>query len=106
MNPLWIVCLIVRISLICLILFLHKKYSIMAKLILLVIGSGFLYKALTGSNNEYQVSKVFWHETRAMHALFYFAAFFYLIKKNIKMTTLVLILDIIFSIGYRYLFNK
>jgi hypothetical protein len=78
----------------------------MAKLILLVIGSGFLYKVLTGSNNEYQASKVFWHETRAMHALFYFAAFFYLIRKNIKMATFVLTLDIVFSFGYRYLFNK
>lgn len=106
MNPIWLICLLARISLIYLILFLYKKNITLSKIILFVIGSGFLYKGLTGSNNEYQISKVFWHEARLMHALFYFAALYYLIKKNIKMVTLILAVNIFFSIGYRILFNK
>ena len=106
MHPFWIVCLIVRVSLIYFILFLHKENDVIAKAILFIIGSGFLYKGLTGSNKEYQLNKVFWHDARVMHSLFYFAAFFYLMQKNIKMTGLILSLDIVYSLGYRYLFKK
>lgn len=106
MHPLWFICLLVRILLVYLILFLHKRNDLIAKMLLFIIGSGFLYKGLTGSNNEIQVKKVFWHEARVMHSLFYFAAFFYYMQNNIKMVKLILLLDIIFSIGYRYLFNK
>lgn len=106
MHPLWFMCLFARILLIYLILFLNKRYDLLAKIILFIIGGGFLYKGLIGSNNEIQINNVFWHEARIMHSLFYFAAFFYYMKKNIKMVKIILCMDIIFSIGYRYIFNK
>ena len=34
-----------------------------------------LYKALTGSNNEIQVNKVFWHKTRFIHAFLFLLAY-------------------------------
>ena len=45
-----------------------------------------MYKGYYGSNNETQVSKVFWHETGLVHGFFYLSAGFYLIKNNFKMS--------------------
>ena len=74
--------------------------------VLLLMGIGFIYKGFTGSNNEIQADKVFWHETRYVHGMFYLLASFYLSKNNINMTSLVLFSDIIFSFLYRFIFQK
>ena len=77
---------------------IHKLYSI-NKYIILLIGIGFLYKSVFGSNNEVQINKVFWHKTRIMHSLFYiFSAINY---NNYKLSSFLLFSDIIFSVIYR-----
>ena len=74
--------------------------------ILLIIGIGFIYKGLTGSNNELQVNKVFWHETRYVHGMFYVLSSFYLLKNNVNITSLLLLSDIIFSFLFRFILKK
>lgn len=103
-NPLWSICLIVRILIIILIriYYTNSIFKILSVLGLLVIGLGFTYKSLTGSNNEKQFSKVFWHETRGLHGFFYLLAAYYLYINNINMNTLVLSLDICLSLLYRF----
>ena len=96
-HPLWYLCIVVRLFL-AFSLYKYTKYSRYIKFIILVIGSGFFYKALTGSNDETQIEKVFWHNTRWIHSLFYLLAYSMPSTKN---STLVLICDIIFSIIYR-----
>jgi len=65
------------------------------------MGIGFIYKYLTGSNDEVQVAKVFWHETRLVHGKLYILASYYLYIENYRMSMLMLGLDTIFSILYR-----
>ena len=67
------------------------------------MGSGFIYKAITGSNNEKQITNVFWHETRMVHGLLYLLSFYYIMNNNIRITKLLLLLDIIFSFLFRFL---
>ena len=96
-HPLWYFCIAIRIFL----TFSLLKYS---KLIILVIGLGFAYKGLTGSNDEIQIDKVFWHKTRIIHSLIYLLAYS---LSSLKTSTRVLVCDIIFSIIYRtYLETK
>ena len=106
-HPLWFLCISFRILLIIMIVlsFNKKKYFNFFKFILLLIGSGFMYKAIYGSNNEIQIAKVFWHETRIFHSLFYLVAYYYLSKSNIKMCSLFLVINILFSISYRLITN-
>ena len=109
-HPLWYVCLTVRISLILIYAYISKKGSSMVKnltcLLLFIIGSGFLYKSITGSNEEKQISKVFWHETRFIHAIFYLLASLYLYNRNTILLILILSLDVIFSLLYRIISKK
>ncbi len=108
-HPFWFICILVRCSLIVpLIYYQHfndsnySKYIIdILKYVFIFISLGFFYKSLQGSNNEIQIAKVFWHETRIFHALFYFLAFYYLIHKKVNMSILFLVIDILFSISYR-----
>lgn len=104
-DPLWIICVITRIVIILLTRTFYKNYKNQIGLILLIIGSGFMYKGYFGCNNEIQVSKVFWHETRYVHGVLYILSSFYLYKKNINMNSLVLSLDLIFSFFYRLTFK-
>jgi len=110
LHPLWFICIFVRLTMIYLIIYLNKKnnakINIICRSILLLIGLGFIYKGFTGSNNEIQVKKVFWHETRYVHGFFYLFATFYLSKNNINMTSLLLLSDIIFSFLYRFILKK
>ena len=76
----------------------YSKYSKYSKFIILVIGLGFAYKALTGSNDETQIAKVFWHKTRFIHSFIYILAY---LMSSLKNSTQILICDIIFSIIYR-----
>lgn len=107
-NPLWSVCIIVRLSLIFIIRYFYKNniFKNIAAVVLLTMGIGFLYKYITGSNNEIQISKVFWHETRYIHGFFYILASYYLYFNNIEMNTLMLSTDISFSILYRIITNQ
>lgn len=109
-NPLWSICLIVRISILILAGYLakskHDSIRISASIILLLIGLGFLYKYLTGSNDEIQISKVFWHETRLVHSALYILAFYYLLRKNSDIVMIILGLDVIFSVIYRISTDK
>ena len=102
-NPLWTICVITRIVIILLTRAFYKNYKNLIALILLIMGSGFMYKGYFGSNNEIQASKVFWHETRYVHGVLYILSSFYLYKKNINMNSLVLSLDLIFSFLYRFM---
>ena len=111
-NPFWYLCITVRFSLIFIIRWIYSSISdkktsrIVLGTFLLVIGTGFLYKAITGSNNETQIAKVFWHETRAVHAVLFLLAGFYLMKDNLNMCSLLLFTDLMFSFFYRTLLNK
>jgi hypothetical protein len=96
-HPLWYLCISIRLFL-TFSLLQYPKYSKYFKFIILVIGLGFGYKALTGSNDEMQISNVFWHKTRFIHSFFFLLS--YLIP-NLKISTFVLMSDIIFSIMYR-----
>jgi len=106
-HKLWILCIIVRLSFVFTIIKLSKttikKYLF---LLLCSIGIGFIYKGYFGSNNETQVAKVFWHETRYIHGFFYLISGMYLYKNNLDMTTLILTTDLFFSILYRIYTKK
>lgn len=103
-HPLWYLCLTIRIGLIFLIRFIYhykKKYKKYISFVLFLIGSGFIYKGIFGSNNEIQINKVFWHETRYLHGIYYLTASFYIYKNNLHITSLILLMDILTSILYR-----
>ena len=110
MHPLWFVCLFVRVSIIFIIRYLYyykknKLYKVIPSIILLIMGLGFIYKSITGSNKEIQIKKIFWHETRLLHGIFYILASYYLYTDNLNMTTILLINDLLFSLTYRII-NK
>lgn len=101
-HPLWLICIIVRISIIFIIRNSNKKYHDYLAGILFLMGTGFIYKGITGSNMEKQIAKVFWHETRYLHGLLYLLSAYFVFIKNIKMASLTLLLDIVFSLMYRF----
>ncbi len=97
-HPLWFVCIFVRL----LIAFIPftDKLSTIGKYIILFVGLGFLYKSIFGSNNEFQVKKVFWHKARIIHAILFISASFYF--KNKKISCFFLLSSVLFSIIYRF----
>jgi len=112
-HPLWYLCLTIRLLILLLLWVLNKSNTKHKKLIkiiniifLLTIGCGFIYKGYTGSNNEKQIAKVFWHNTRYVHGILYILSSLYLLNDNLNIALLLLLLDVIFSILYRILFNK
>ena len=110
-HPLWLACIFVRFSLIFVIRYVYENVKddylhILIPVLLLIMGLGFFYKGFTGSNAEIQINKVFWHETRYIHGILYILASYYLWNKNVDMTSLVLSLDLIFSLLYRFILNK
>ena len=105
-HPLWFICILVRLGIIILVRSVKKIYYKFISVTLFAIGVGFIYKGLFGSNNEIQINKVFWHEARFLHGILYILSGFYLFKKNINMTSLVLILDLISSFLYRFMNKK
>ena len=98
-HPLWFVCIFVRL----LIAFLPfvDKLSNISKYVILLMGLGFLYKSIFGSNNEFQAKKVFWHNVRIVHAILFICASIYF--KNKKLISFLLLSSILFSIIYRFL---
>ena len=113
-NPLWYLCIFTRLCVIGILWYLNKidniKYNKIIKIssfiFIIGIGIGFIYKAITGSNNEVQISKVFWHETRYVHGIIYILSSLYLLYDNLNICLLLLFIDIIFSILYRIIFRK
>ena len=109
-HPLWFICILVRISLIIPLIY-YQQSSLsnivvnILKFVFVFISLGFFFKSIQGSNNEIQIAKVFWHETRIFHALFYFLAFYYLIYEQVSLSILFLVMDILFSISYRIIHN-
>ena len=106
-HPFWYICLAVRVALIFLVRYLNQiKQKKVAALILGLMGLGFIYQAFFSSNKEIQFNKVFWHETRVLHGLLYLSSVYYLFMNNLNMNSLVLSLDVIFSVLYRFYFKK
>jgi hypothetical protein len=109
-HPLWFICILVRISIIILVKYIYIKNNKLIKnliiLFLLSIGLGFIRKGYFGSNNEIQIRKVFWHDSRYIHGILYILSSIYLYNNNINISIILLILDIIFSILYRLITNK
>ena len=56
----------------------------------LLIGFGFVYNAIYGSNNEVQIAKVYWHETRYIHGVLYLLSALYLYRGNIRLTCMLI----------------
>ena len=105
-HPLWYVCLFTRVLLIIgivLVISNHKSYKNYAVVLLAIMGSGFIYKYITGSNNEKQIAKVFWHDSRLLHGMLYLIASFYTFRENMKMLIIALSIDIIGSLFYRFI---
>ena len=106
-HPLWFICLLVRFSMVLTILFTstlknkNKWLDIGVSSVLLLMGIGFIYKYFTGSNNEIQVAKVFWHDSRIYHGLLFILAACLYFKNQKKLASLVVLLDIVFSFVYR-----
>ena len=71
--------------------------------ILAIMSIGFLYKFFTGSNNEIQIAKVFWHESRLLHGGLYLISAYYLYRNNVRMMTVALLIDVFGSLLYRLL---
>ena len=110
-HKLWFVCITVR-TIIAIIPLIYnnllnrnykkkliKKFSLVTKIIIILMGLGFLKQSIFGSNNEKQVAKVFWHRTRIIHAFLYIISGlnFY----NYKFSSVILFTDLAFSIIYR-----
>ena len=106
-HNLWFLCLLVRMLFVYLIFFItNKKNNLLLICITLFIGLGFLYRGIIGSNNEIQIAKVFWHETRLIHSFLYLSSSYLLFNNNNIMAATMLSTDIAFSIIYRILSNQ
>lgn len=107
-HPLWFLCLLVRLTMIYLIyiFYSNNKYKNEIPILLILIALGFYYQAYYGSNSTKQISKVFWHDTRFIHASLYSLSGYYLYNNKLNLSLLILFIDILFSIMYRILFNK
>jgi len=111
-HPLWYICITVRTIIAAIPLLynhlLNKNYkiniikniSLITQIIILLMGLGFLIKSIFGSNNEKQIEKVFWHNTRIIHAIIYIYAA--IIFVNYKMSSSLLFIDVLFSIIYSF----
>jgi hypothetical protein len=107
-HKLWYMCITVR-TIIAIIPLIYNnlinkkkninKISLITKILLLIIGLGFLKASIFGSNDEKQIAKVFWHETRIFHAFLYFLSGYHFY--NYKFSSIILFTDLAFSIIYR-----
>ena len=111
-QPLWYICLSVRVFIIYLVWIIFSKHIKYIKnyqsniqnitmVILFMMGCGFLFKSYYGSNNEKQLAKVFWHDTRLIHGVLYILSVLYLTSGKVKIACILLGLDVIFSLIYR-----
>ena len=108
-HPLWFMCILTRLSLAYVIYNYGKKNQYFYNgliITLFIMGLGFIYKGYYGSNNETQIARVFWHDTRYIHGLFYMTAVLYMLMDNLKISSLLIVTDVLFSIGYRIITNQ
>ena len=113
-HSMWYLCLCIRISIVILLRCLMHGKKIKRRLVvtriitcaLLAIGVGFAYKSVTGSNDEYQLQKVFWHHTRFVHSILYTSAAFVALYGSSNTVSILLSADMSFSVLYRILFDK
>ena len=109
-HPLWFLCLIIRTILILSIKHLSymnsKKINKIVSILLFSMGMGFIYQGYFSSNKEIQIAKVFWHETRFIHGIIYILSGIYLYINKIHLTTILLTLDVLFSLLYRIVTNQ
>jgi len=107
-HPIWFICISVRLLMVFMIRHINKNtdnYNKIISLLLSIIGIGFIYQGYFSSNNEIQIAKVFWHDSRYVHGVIYLLAAYYLFKNNINMNTILLLLDLCFSFLYRIINN-
>jgi len=105
-HPLWFICLLARFLLAVAVYQANPFWNQYLSFILILIGAGFFYKGYFSSNDEMQIAKVFWHETRYIHGLFYLKSGFYLYHDNKNMASILILSDICFSVLYRIIQNK
>ena len=108
LHPLYSLCIIVRLTILFSIRMFYKNKSFknVAVIILCIMSLGFMYKGYTGSNNEKQVAKVFWHDSRYIHGMLYLLSSYFLYKNKINMNSALLGSDLCFSLLYRLFNNK
>ena len=104
-HPIWYLCITVR-ALSILLLNKFKNYKKIITSILLLVSIGFIYQTIYSSNDTFQISKVFWHDSRIIHGIISLLATYYFYINDVKMATILLITDIVFSILYRIIKNK
>ena len=110
-HLLWFICLLVRFSMVLGIFYIStfKKDIIILdniiSLTLFLMGMGFIYKFITGSNNEIQIFKVFWHSSRIYHGLIFILASIMYFKDYKKIASILILIDILFSFIYRITLN-
>ena len=105
-HPLWAICLLVRAILIFVTRYTAPFARIITATYIGAIAVGFLYKAVTGSNNEVQVEKVFWHDSRLLHACMFALSSIYILRGDPAMAAFVLIVDVLASVAYRIWFRR
>ena len=110
-HPLWLICICTRLLLVYVIYYINNnkktnEYNKYISIILFSMSIGFIYKRYFSSNNEVQIAKVFWHDSRCIHGLFYMLSSYYLINNNTNMTVILLLVDVCFSILYRIINDK
>ena len=112
-HPLWYICIFTRLIISSLpLIYKHlsettnkntliENISLINKYIILIVGFGFLYAAIFGSNDEIQIRKIFWHKTRIVHSILFITAGLYF--DNYKLSSSLLFASVLFSIIYRFL---
>ena len=109
-HPLWWLCLAVRIGIVIWVSVPAGKlrYKNLTALSLLIMSVGFMVKFVTSSNNEVQIRRVFWHNVRWVHSVFFGLAAVIHFTGNeddtvsiISKSGIILIMDVLFSIVYR-----
>lgn len=108
-HPVWYMCILTR-SLIAYFIFIQPENRTNITNIIItslaIISLGFFYKALTGSNNEVQISNVFWHNSRIVHGILYSLATICLVTGYPKIAYSFVLVDIFFSICYRVITDQ
>lgn len=108
-HPYWFICIITRLILAFIVynygnVNQYTKYGLTG--IILIMGLGFMYKGYHGSNNETQFSPVFWHDTRYVHGILYITSATYIFMNKLKIAALLVVVDLLFSFGYRIITDQ
>jgi len=95
-HPLWYLCIFTRLSMVYIVKKYgnSKKYGHIIQIILMLMALGFLNKSIYGTNNEKQITKVFWHDSRIVHAIFFGLSVFLLYKNKTNLGSIILFIDL------------